>query len=314
MQRVRLYLATTGAVAILVGGPVAFNRLTDAPATTPRATGMAAARIDHGSATTAASTPTTTTVVPTTTSTPPSTAPPASTPAPNASPGSAAPAPATGGQTTAAAANDWRLVASDEFDGPSLDTGRWEVYNGAGNGGVGLRRPSAISQAGGELRITGRGDVSGGISWRGGRTYGRWEVRARIDHGNGYAPAILLWPSSNNWPAEGEIDLTEVPNGDRQASHFTLHWGSQNSQDGVQSSGDFSQWHTFAVEWQPDHVTAFVDGRAVYTNNDPAAIPRHLMQLALQNDVGPYGWIPARDAATPPEVTLHIDWARIYAP
>lgn len=327
---VRRYLAGIAALVILTGGAVVADRvLAPSEAEAERVDiAPASRRPPHPATGSRWRTTPRKAVAPSATrpaSRPTTTAPPA-TPAPTpAAPGSSldpdsAPAPAPGpipdpasGTATAAAAHGWRLVAADEFDGSRVDTGRWTLYDGAGNGGVGLRRPSAVSQSGGELHITGRGDVSGGMNWRGGRTYGRWEVRARMDRGNGYAPAILLWPSSGRWPQDGEIDLSEIPRGDRRESHFTIHWGAENSQTGFASRGDFTQWHTFAVEWQPDHITFFLDGRAVYTNTDPVAIPRGPMHLAVQNDVGPYNWIPPRDPSTPPEVALHVDWVRIYA-
>ena len=294
MNRVGASLASVGGVvavvALAVGGTTVVRNLDDTP-TASEPPGREAA--DDAS---------TSTTAPATTAT-------------SATPGAA---PTTAATTppfpTAAAAHDWQLVATDEFDGGAIDTERWTLYDSVGNDGIGYRRPSAISVADGELRITGRGDVSGGLNWNGGRTYGRWEVRARMDAGNGYSPAILLWPSSGNWPAEGEIDLSEIPRGDRSQTHFTMHWGTENSQVGFDTPGDFTQWHTFAIEWQPDHVTFFLDGEEVYTNDDPVAIPRDPMHLAMQNDVGPNGtWIPPRDASTPDEVALHVDWVRLYS-
>lgn len=218
---------------------------------------------------------------------------------------------------TAAASRGWQLVASEDFEGSRLDTNRWTVYDSEGNAGVGWRRPEAISVSDGTLKITGRGDVSGGMNWQGGRTHGRWEIRARNDAGNGYAPNLLLWPTSGNWPTEGEINIMEIPAGDRSHSYFVLHWGADNSQTSHLTRGDFTRWHTFAVEWLPTHITLFVDGEPVYTNDDPTIVNalRHPMHLSIQNDVGPLGdWIPARDRSTPPEVSLEVDWVRIYAP
>lgn len=308
MNRVRRIALVSVVVALFAAVPVGYWSLvgsSDSNASAyPRAatfgSDVARAFDDTTSSTT---TSTTASTLPPTTEAPP---PPTPTPTPAG--------PAAGGEgPSAAAAHGWSLVAADEFDGSAVDPGRWEIYNSAGNGGVGLRRPSAVSQGDGELRITGRGDVSGGMSWRGGRTYGRWEFRARSDVGNGYAPCILLWPSSNNWPAEGEIDVMEIPKGERRESSFTVHWGAENSQEGFPTVGDFSQWHTFAVEWLPDHITYYLDGQALHTITNPPAVPRWPMQLAIQNDVGPYGWIPARDANTPAEVTLHVDWVRLYS-
>jgi beta-glucanase (GH16 family) len=301
VNRARVAIVVAAAVVTLVAGAVVVdeaNETSDLEAVgfSPTSTTVLRRR-EPAAATTAPAPPPA--------PTPPATAPPAD----DGGSGSAS----GGGDCSAAADQGWELAAADEFDGDAVDTGRWTLYNGPGNAGVGLRRPSAISQSGGELRITGRGDVSGGMNWNGGRTYGRWEVRARMDRGNGYSPAILLWPSSGNWPAEGEIDLSEIPLGDRSQSSFTMHWGEEHSQTGWVTPGDFTQWHCFAIEWQPDHVSFYVDGKAEFLNDDAAAIPRNDMHLAIQNDVGPVGgWIPPRDASTPPEVTLHVDWVRLY--
>jgi beta-glucanase (GH16 family) len=311
-------LAVTSVAAIAVLAAGCSNQARVTAAGSPESTLKPTTSTTKAKTTTTASTSTT---VPSTTE-PPVTEPPP--PPPTPAPTTAAPAPPTTAAPRTAApqgpadaspgmAAGWRLVAQDDFNGSSVDTSRWLIYNSAGNGGVGLRRPSAISQANGELRITGRGDVSGGLSWRGGRTYGRWEIRARADRGNGYAPAILLWPESNRWPIEGEIDIAEIPRGDRSETHGTVHWGADNRQVGHSVSGDFSQWHVFGVEWTPDRITFFLDGRPTFTVTNPAAIPRHPMNLAIQNDVGPFNWIPGRDASTPAEVSLRIDWVRIYS-
>ena len=128
-------------------------------------------------------------------------------------------------------------------------------------------------------------------------------------------PRLLLWPDSEDWPEDGEIDIMEIPKGDRTKAYFTVHWGEHNTQDGGSAAGDFTQWHTFAVEWTPDHVSGFVDGEQVYRTDKPEANPPGPMHFAMQQDIGPYGddWIPAPDAGTPATCTFEVDWVRIYA-
>jgi hypothetical protein len=211
----------------------------------------------------------------------------------------------------------WDLIGQDNFDGTSLNKSYWGVYNGTGNEGVGYRRPSAVTVGDGELRITGKGDVAGGICWCGAstpsQTYGRWEIRYRMDKGSGYGPAVLLWPDSEKWPQDGEIDISEIPKGGRTSSSFTIHYGADNSQVGRSDGGDFTQWHTYTLEWQPDHISFWLDGNLTYTTTKAAAIPKTPMHLALQNDVGAAGhWIPGRDASTPESVTMHVDYVKIF--
>jgi beta-glucanase (GH16 family) len=215
----------------------------------------------------------------------------------------------------------WTQVAGDEFNGTSVDQTKWGLYSGSGTGGIGTRSPSAISEADGELRITGTGtdptgatDVSGGMAHQQRPiTYGRWEVRMKADEGNGYGQALLLWPDSEKWPQDGELDFVELPHGDRARAFFTIHYGSSNSQDHCYVDGDFSGWHTYMVEWEPDHVSFYLDGSVVYTVTDPAAIPTKPMHLAIQQDMGPFdNWIDAPDENTPDNVVMHVDWARVY--
>lgn len=227
-----------------------------------------------------------------------------------AGPAQAAPGPGAGpgGGTVA-----WAPAGGDEFNGPALDEGQWNTYNSEGAFGTGFRRPEAISQSNGLLRITARGDVSGGMGMRVGQTYGRWEFRARTDKGRGFGSAILLWPDSNNFPEEGELDIMEVPNENRDLAHFVVHWGAENNVHGADVAGDFSQWHTFALEWLPDRITWFVDGVKKYENTDPVVIPTKPMHMTIQLDQGPFeNWIPARDETTPEELSLEVDWVRIF--
>jgi hypothetical protein len=212
------------------------------------------------------------------------------------------------------AMDGWKLVASDEFTGASINAGKWDAYSGKGNGGVGFRDPSHLRVTNGELQIVGVGDTSGGAAFKYSSTYGRFVIRAKQDVGHGYGPALMLWPDSEKWPEDGEIDISEMPEGDAKKSHFTLHWGADNSQDGVTATGDFSTWHTWTVEWMPDHLTFWLDGVQQKTFTNPAAIPDGPMHFAVQNDVGnATSWIANRNANTPAQVATHIDFVRVYA-
>jgi len=207
----------------------------------------------------------------------------------------------------------WREVFFDDFDGSDLDPEAWGRYSGRGNAGIGWREPRQVTVAESQLRIVASGIVGGGLWNRRDLRYGRWEVRARVDRGAGYGPAILLWPTSDNWPEEGEIDIAEIPRGDRRVSHFTVHWGADNRQRSHASHADFTDWHVFCCEWERDVVRYLLDGRPQWELRvPPEAVPRRPMHLALQLDVGAEGsWIGPRDAATPQTVGLYVDWVRI---
>ena len=180
---------------------------------------------------------------------------------------------------------------------------------------MGQHDPNNLSVSDGTLKLTSRGDTSAGMEWLNGQKYGRWEARVRSEQGNGYGPVLLLWPDSEKWPQDGEIDIMEIPKGDRQRASFTVHYGDDNQQLGSATEGDFTQWHTFAVEWTPDHIVGYVDGQEYYRTTKSAANPPGPMHFVIQQDIGPYGddWIPAPDASTPATCTFEVDWVRIYA-
>lgn len=121
-------------------------------------------------------------------------------------------------------------------------------------------------------RLTTRGKAA----WR----YGRVEVRARLPQGQGTWPAIWMLPEKDlygSWAASGEIDILEAVNlgvpcakcagGTESTILGTLHFGGKwpaNRQAGTEF--DFppvldGEFHTYALEWHPDHMAWFVDGK-----------------------------------------------------
>ncbi len=211
---------------------------------------------------------------------------------------------------------EWTRVTTEDFD--TFRENAWNTYDSVGAFGNGLRRSSAVSVSDGLLNITARGNVSGGMNHRLDRTYGRWEFRARTDKGRGFGSAILLWPQSERFPQDGEIDIMEVPSETRDRAHFIVHFPGPGGKDKVYGSyavDDFSEWHTFAVDWLPDRIVFYVDGVERFRITDRNIIPKKPMHLCMQFDQGPKkDWIPAPDATTPEAFSLQVDWVRVYAP
>jgi beta-glucanase (GH16 family) len=208
---------------------------------------------------------------------------------------------------------DWKPAYSFDFNEPTLDPNAWERYDSIGGFGNGFRRPSAIGVENGMLRITAAGNITGGMSHEVDQLYGRWEFRARTEKGRGFGAAILLWPKTEN-KVDGELDMMEVPREDRGEAHFVIHFSAQNKQAGTKITGDFSQWHTYAMDWLPNRIAWYVDGVKQFETSDKNVIPKVPMHLAIQLDQGPYEeWIPAPDATTPPQIRLWVDWVKIFA-
>ena len=131
------------------------------------------------------------------------------------------------------------------------------------------------------------------------------EVRVRMDKASkGYNNAVLLWPSSENWPSDGELDLQEIFNGDTSKMGSFAHWGSNNQQQGTTTSGDFSQWHTIALEWDSSSVKWFVDGKQVMSVTG-AAVPHSSHFIGIQLDV-------VNTSVRNSGAQLHVDWVKAY--
>jgi WD40 repeat protein len=160
------------------------------------------------------------------------------------------------------------------------------------------------------------GYVGGGIADNINLTYGRWEIRFKTDAGTGYEPIVQLWPEGKR-PDDGEIDLAEIPQPQRQEAGEFLHLGATNRSIGQQIRGvDFTKWHTIAVDWLPDHITFWLDGKALGTVRRAAGnsdyIPSTPFHLALSMDAGCDGSCKP-DNNTPAQVTMDVDWVKVYS-
>ena len=205
------------------------------------------------------------------------------------------------------------LVFSDDFDGRTLAP-HWSLYDSAGNGGHGLRRPSAISVDGkGDLVITAsmrNGKlVSGGMNARLVQRYGRYEVRVRTDPDptGTMSGVVLTWPANGNWPVAGENNIYETgaPAGSRPIFHSYVHYGRTNRQHSFTHDADATQWHTITMDWRRNAIRFWRDGVLVWTVTDRRAIPDNPHFLAIQLDA------TAQRRLTRP-VRMYVDYVRIW--
>jgi beta-glucanase (GH16 family) len=178
--------------------------------------------------------------------------------------------------------NDERQCYTDRTRNAGIEDGRL-VITARHERSVGPALPKAMARKSAtpdaeverefsSARLTTRGKAG----WR----FGRIEVRARLPQGQGTWPAIWMLPEKDrygSWAASGEIDILEAvnlgvpcvkcPGGTENTILGTLHFGGQwpaNKQAGTEFpyppvlDGGF---HTYAVEWYPDRMVWFVDGK-----------------------------------------------------
>lgn len=212
-------------------------------------------------------------------------------------------------------------VFYDNFSGGSVNRGSWPISYGGGssNGAYSYNSGNVHTGNGLNIDITRNGGSwsTGGIGqgWNGG-TYGLYQVQAKIDPGKGTGPNINLWPNDGQWPGP-EIDLVEAPNGVGHA-FMSLHWrggDGSNQYVTIDSGADVNQWHNYAVDWEPNALTFYVDGNSVWSTSEH--IPTKPLGLNLSGFVATAndGWYHGGpNSGTPSTVGVHVAWVSISKP
>jgi hypothetical protein len=192
--------------------------------------------------------------------------------------------------TEAAVVYGWGTrVTGDEFNYTGApDATKWFVYNSAGHAGNGIRSPQQVTVDGSKMVMTGTPDgTTAGMGAKfAHQKYGRWEVRAAGSGDNEYHMVSILWPDSENWPCDGEVDYAETA-GAWNVINFFHHYGCSNSQTSASKALDVTQFHNYAVDWSPNGIIGYVDGVKWFEDNNSAHQPPGSMHQTLQLD-----WFP----------------------
>ena len=263
----------------------------------------------------------------------------------------------TNNQTTAYAdPTKWKVVWSDEFDtqaGTAANPSVWgqEVGDGVaiGNPGWGndeleyytAGTANAATDGQGNLQITAKeADGSlmcyyGPCEYTSARlltkdrfevAYGRVEARIKVPVGAGLWPAFWMLGTDIdevNWPQTGEIDIMEHVGRQPNQVFGTLHgpgYSGGQSYGGIYDLGKpvADGYHTYAVEWQPDEITWYIDGIQYFkaTSGDAFLqgkewVFNHPFFILLNVAVGGnFGGAVGADTTFPQ--TMSVDYVRLY--
>jgi beta-glucanase (GH16 family) len=261
----------------------------------------------------------------------------------------------------AAMADDrnWQLTWDDEFNGTSIDLTKWTFQTGGGGWGNGeleyYTNPTVKTQnpnafvSDGVLHIRAIKEDYLGSTWTSARlnslgsaglsqTYGRFEVRAAAPWGQGLWPAYWMMPTDSvygGWSNSGEIDILETHGQHLYNDWGTLHFGNPHVQTNhapylfTSPQHDASDWHTYALEWDPTEIRWYIDdycyeiqnatsgpggGPAWWLNADPSTFPKPYDQnyyILLNLAVGG-NWPGYPDSTTPTTADFLIDYVRVY--
>jgi len=193
----------------------------------------------------------------------------------------------------------WTLVWADEFDGSEVDRSKWDFDLGNGFydykkhawvpgwGNEELQyythepenvqvRDSCLYIRAVKAPLHGCGYTSARLKTKArdgqvlfGKQYGRVEFRARVPWGKGLWPALWMLPVEDRyggWAASGEIDLMEIVGEKPEEVLSSIHFGSNYPHRSLVTKTHplpggslVSDWHLYAVEWEPGEIRFFVD-------------------------------------------------------
>jgi beta-glucanase (GH16 family) len=222
----------------------------------------------------------------------------------------------------------WTLTFQDEFDGTVLDQSKWNLgYNHWGiiNHELQAYVPDAFTVQGGLLSINAEHRqaeyggktmeyTSGAITTLGKfqQEYGYFEARCKVPSGKGFWPAFWLLPADLSWPPE--IDIFEYIGDQKNTLYFHNHYKDgegKHQAEGFQIEGpDYSvDFHTIAVDWEPEFIAWYVDGKEVARS--AKGIPKGPFYILLNLAVGG-DWPGPPSASTVFPSQFQIDYVRVY--
>ncbi len=247
---------------------------------------------------------------------------------------------------TILAPSGYQLVWHDEFNGDNLDLNKWEYeVNAAGGGNNELQYYTARQQncylqdgcliiqalkeeytgpegtrqyTSARIRTIHKGD------WK----YGWFEIRVKLPYGKGLWPAIWMMPTDEvygGWAASGEIDIMELLGHEPARVYGTLHYGGSypaNVHTGASytlQSGNFAtDFHVFALEWQPPSFRWYVDGILYqtqtqwYTAGFPYPAPFDQRFYLILNIAVGGNWPGNPDNITSFPQRMVVDYVRVF--
>jgi beta-glucanase (GH16 family) len=194
------------------------------------------------------------------------------------------------------ASGEWELTFRDEFEGEILDTSKWSVGYGWGRK-TGWTQEAIddrfVKVNGGKLFLSSapRGEneySAGAVNTKNKffQEFGFFEARIKAAKGQGVLTGWWGKPNTEQWPPE--IDIAEIfgavnPKGDPTIGpwknsmniHFKKDKDSAKEEDQtfytLPDNALFTDdYHILAVEWNPDELIWYIDGKEVKRTNKGA--------------------------------------------
>ncbi len=142
-------------------------------------------------------------------------------------------------------------------------------------------------------------------------TYGYVEARAMLAPGKSMSSTLWMLPVSHQ--DNHAIDVLEnygkSPNVVSGAVHDWPFAGPSVSHRDASNLG--KTWHTYGVDWEPDRITWYIDGKAFGTCADASVIPQQAMYLIMNLTAGG-SFAGNVNSHTPAQSSWLVDYVRVW--
>lgn len=158
-------------------------------------------------------------------------------------------------------------------------------------------------------------------------TYGYVESRMKLPKTQGMFTAFWMVPADPSYQYRSEIDILENLGGKPDVIHQTYHYDNRSKNykvnDVVQETNgacpkiDYSSdFHSYGVDWQPDHIAWYIDGTECgrFTATDSSQIESGPMQIIL-NLMVDIKWQREVNLLLPSQTAtdhLDVDYLRVW--
>jgi beta-glucanase (GH16 family) len=241
---------------------------------------------------------------------------------------------------------NWQLIWSDEFDGPQIDSSKWNFQvlkagqfneewqrytNNPKNAFIEnkqlvIKAIHESKQHGLDQYTSARLNTAGKFSF----TYGKISARIKLPEGEGIWPAFWMLGANIDenggdtpWPLCGEIDILELYGSKNDSTveaniHYADNQGKHSAMGAVDytlNQGKFSDdFHIFELVWDEKHIAWLVDGKQyAETKIDSATRTEFHKPFFLLLNIAVGGTFAGRpNASTPFPQAMYVDWIRVY--
>ncbi|MBR3942786.1 MAG: S-layer homology domain-containing protein [Clostridia bacterium] len=185
---------------------------------------------------------------------------------------------------------EWKLTFNDEFFGDSVNWDVWKSDASAPGHIMSSRWPENLEVHDGNLYLVNRRENRGGKEWTSAsvwvkpevfrQSYGYWEARYKISGASGVNNSFWMITNSKQVTdpkQQFELDVNEghYPNKVNTNYHSWYTGDRIQHSESYKSQYDLSKdYHTYALEWNPDKLIYYFDGKVISEKkNENASIP-----------------------------------------